>query len=195
MSRFFQKIARKKRAYQKRRLHKVGPVFKTLSRQKRHIGLSGMGETTMAKQSEIQLAQWLQRNDPFLFEIAVQRAEKQKQQMHGLFDSIASINWADIAKSAVSTVKDIAPALVQYKTQSKILKTQLKRAESGLPPLETSQYAPTIGVSAEITPEMEAAAARVANSAVTTGIGQMGQFLPYIAIGGLALILLMRKRR
>ena len=54
------------------------------------------------------------------------------------------------------SIKKIAPALIQYKTQKNILKVQLQRAKQGLPPLDTSALAPTIRIQPELTPEMYA---------------------------------------
>lgn len=47
-------------------------------------------------------------------------------------------------EKAIDAVKDALPTYIQYKTQNKILDAQLRRAEQGLPPLETAQYAPTM---------------------------------------------------
>ena len=59
-------------------------------------------------------------------------------------------------ESFTDSIKKIAPALIQYKTQKNILKVQLQRAKQGLPPLDTSALAPTIRVQPELTPEMYA---------------------------------------
>ena len=73
---------------------------------------------------------------------------------------------------------------LQFRTQKEILDAQLERMRAGLPPLQTSEYAPTVavkvdpGTTAEIT------------GAIGTGLGRM---LPFIAIGGLALLFLMRR--
>lgn len=52
------------------------------------------------------------------------------------------------------SIGKIGPALVQYKTQKNIMKIQLDRAKRGLPPLDTSQLAPTFRVQPELSPEM-----------------------------------------
>lgn len=144
----------------------------------------------MTQASNIAFAQWVKTNDPFLFEVAKKRFELKKTGMNGLGLSLSDFNIGDFAKSLMSTVKEVAPGLVQYKTQTKILKTQLKRAEKGLPPLQTSEYAPTLNVSAEITPEMEAAALRVAQSSVGSGLNTI---LPYAAVAALVGFMLINR--
>lgn len=44
----------------------------------------------------------------------------------------------------LDNVKDVASAYLQYDAQKDLLKLQLERARAGLPPLDSSQYAPTI---------------------------------------------------
>ena len=147
----------------------------------------------MAKQSEILFAKWVAENDPFLFEIAKKRLALKKSAVAGM-GFLDTIDWGSLASSVVSTVKDIAPQLVQYKAQSKILGVQLERAKQGLPPIEAANYAPTVKVAADITPEMEAAATRIAQQSIGTGIASFGQYIPMLAIGGAALYLITRKR-
>lgn len=144
----------------------------------------------MSNQAKIAFAQWVQKNDPFLFQVAVKRAEMLKGQGVGFL----GIDWSSIATSVVDTVKSVAPSLVQYKAQSALLKTQLKRAENGLPPLQTAEYAPTVKIAAEITPETEAAATRIAAQSISQGMGNFGKILPFAAIG-LVGFMLLRKRR
>lgn len=148
----------------------------------------------MSTQAKIAFAKWLQENDPFLFEIAKKKAQLQKAGTIDGLGFLTNINWGDLAKSAVDTVKNIAPSLVQYKAQSKLLKTQLKRAEQGLPPLNAEQYAPTVKIAPEITPETEAAAARIATESMKGAFGGMGNLLPMVAIGGAAIYFLTRPK-
>lgn len=147
----------------------------------------------MSTQAKIAFAKWLQENDPFLFEIAKKKAQLQKAGTIDGLGFLTNINWGDLAKSAVDTVKNIAPSLVQYKAQSKVLKTQLKLAEQGLPLLKAEQYdpyAPTV----KVTPETEAAAARIATESMKGAFGGMGNLLPMVAIGGAAIYFLTRPK-
>ena len=142
--------------------------------------------------AKIALAKWIEKRDPFLFETLVKRYQMQ-QQMNGLGFSFSDFNFADFASNITDAVKSVAPALVQYKAQSKILKAQLERAKQGQPPLDAAAYTPTVKVAAEVTPEMEAAATRVAQKSIQSGFGEMQKLLPIVGIG-LAAVLLLKKR-
>lgn len=184
-----------KRRYIEKMRHTSPPVYRKKGRKsvRRFFGFSGV--TTMPTQADVAFAKWLQVNDPFLFQVAKKRAEIQKGGSLAGMGFLTDINWGDLAKSAIETVKSVAPSLVQYKAQSKILKTQLKRAEQGLPPMDASQYAPTVNIAPEITPETEAAATRIATESLRGSLGQFGQMLPMIAIGGAAIYFMTRKKR
>jgi len=125
--------------------------------------------------SKMLFLKWLERNEPVIYARVMKN------------EGIAGIE--DIFNKAVSVIKDVAPAVTQYKAQSQILKVQLKRAEQGLPPLDTSNYAPTLRVQPEFTPET--------NLAIRQGVGaSISNYMPIILlVGGLAVAyLVMRKR-
>lgn len=128
--------------------------------------------------------QWIKKNDPFLYKIAETRYKLQNPGMSGI---------ADFFTSLVSTVKDVAPAVINMAAQRKVINLQIERAKQGLPPLDTAQYSPTIKVSPELTPETEAAAQRVAIETVKQGIGEMK--IPLLAIAGLLGAFLFMSRR
>ena len=149
----------------------------------------------MSLQSNIAFAKWLQKNDPFLFEVAVKAAElKKAQAVGGLFDFVGDINWSEIGNSVVDTVTKVAPAVVQYKTQAAALKLNMQRAKQGLPPVDTTAYQPTVKIAAEITPENEAAINRIAAQAVNDTGAKLKSYLPY-ALGGVGLYLVARKMK
>lgn len=151
----------------------------------------------MSTQSNIQFAQWLQKNDPFLFEVALRTAELKKQrraEVNGLFDFVGDINWADIGSSVVDTVTKVAPAVVQYKSQAAALKLNMQRAKQGLPPVDTTAYQPTVKIAAQITPENEAAINRIASQAVSDTGDKLKQYIPY-ALGGVGLYLVAKKMK
>lgn len=189
MSRFKKLLKRNAQRAQ----HKAAHRFRFMKKRGR-FSLSGIEGSTMAKPSEIAFAKWLQRNDPFLFDIAKKRVEIQKSGTINGLGFLTDINWGDLAKSAVETVKNIAPSLVQYKAQSKLLKTQLKRAETGLPPLNAAEYAPVLKVEPSLSPETEAAAARIATQSVNSAFSNFGQMLPMLAIGGAAIYFMTRPK-
>lgn len=87
-------------------------------------------------------------------------------------------------ESFTDSITSVGGQYLQFRTQKEILDAQMERMRAGEPPLQTSEYAPTVsvkvdpGTTAEIT------------GAIGTGLGKM---LPFIAIGGLALLFLMRR--
>lgn len=66
----------------------------------------------------------------------------------------------------LNTLKNIAPAYFSFKTQSDLMKTNLRRAELGLDPIDSQTVAPTVNVG-------------VSNDVRTIG---------YLAVGGLVLV-------
>jgi len=80
---------------------------------------------------------------------------------------------------------EVGGAVLQYKTQKAILDAQLERMRAGLPPLQTSEYAPTVAV------KVDPGTTREITGAIGAGLGRM---LPFIAIGGVAILLMMRRR-
>lgn len=127
--------------------------------------------------------QWLAINEPVIFKAAAERAES---------PGLSGI--ADFFTSAVDVIKQAAPAITQYKAQSKILKVQLERAKQGLPPLDTADYAPTIKVQPQLTPETNYAIQQGLTSGVSGGLGGIGKYLPFVLLGVGALFLLKRAR-
>ena len=86
-------------------------------------------------------------------------------------------------------VAEVGGAILQYKTQKAILEAQLERMRAGEPPLQTSEYAPTVAV------KIDPGTTAEVTGAIGAGFGRM---LPFIAIGGVALLLMMqggRRRR
>jgi len=153
-----------------------------------------MNQQLKAKEATIN---WVRDNDPKLYELAVKRHALQQGDtaIYGLegyeADEFVALNGiADFFKSLSTTVQNVLPQAIQYKTQKDILKAQLKRGEQGLPPLEVADYSPVFRVAPDFTPESEAALTRMAIQ--TTGSG-IKQILPYAAFG-LGLFLLLRRR-
>jgi hypothetical protein len=128
------------------------------------------------------LAQWVKNNDPFLFEVAKARYALEQGGLSG---------FSDFFTSLTDTIKDVAPSLINLQSQKKILDIQLKRANQGLPPLETAQYSPVIRVAPEITPATEQAAKNIAVESLKGGFKSMA---PLLAVGGLLAFLLLRRR-
>lgn len=131
-------------------------------------------------------ARWVQANDPFLFEVAKARYDlEQGENLAG---------FSDFFTSLTDTVKNVAPSLINLQSQKKILDIQLKRANQGLPPLDTAQYSPVIRVAPEITPETQRAAQQIAQQTVATGAQKM--IVPMALLGGgIMLAVLLRRKR
>lgn len=93
-------------------------------------------------------------------------------------DSSSGGFWSNL----VDTITKIAPQYLQYKTQQDLLDAQLARARAGLPPLNTSQYAPSVQFS--VNPQQASQAAAYA----------WAQAKPFVIAGavGLGALLLFR---
>lgn len=142
---------------------------------------------------------WFKRNEQGLYKIAVKRHAMENNQpaVYGLSGyeekQITQLNGiGDFFETLTKTVKDVVPAVVQYKTQNKILKAQLKRGEQGLPPLDVQDYSPVLRVSPSFDPESEAALTRMATQ---TAGGFMQRYGIYLAGGLAALLFVLKKRR
>lgn len=126
-----------------------------------------------------QFINWVRNWAPEIYTAAKRKAD-QEERADGALGQLAG--WWE---SFTTGVTDLGGKYLQFRTQKEILEAQLERMKQGLPPLQTSEYAPTVvikpdaGTTAEIT------------GAIGAGFGKM---LPFIAIGGVAILLLMRKR-
>lgn len=89
-----------------------------------------------------QFIEWLKKNDPFLYQLAMRRAmykdAKSKPGLSGIFDSIGNA-FSNIA----DTVLKVGPKYYEMRTQKEILEAQLKQAQAGQPPLNIS-YPPVV---------------------------------------------------
>lgn len=101
----------------------------------------------MTEKSARDFIEWLKASDPFLYAVSV-RAQKYKdaanQNMSGIFDILKSVDFGKFASTAIETVKDVAPKVIEFKQQKDLLDVQIKRAQQGLPALDTNQYAVTV---------------------------------------------------
>lgn len=136
--------------------------------------------------------EWFKQNEPFLFRVA--------EHIHALRTrdrGLGSFDWGGLFDSLSQTVQKVAPALTQVYSQKKVLDAQLARAKAGLPPLETTQIAPTVKVEAGMTPEAEDAARRIAVDVTRQGVIDFTSQMKPIFFGALALgafFLLKNKR-
>ena len=135
-----------------------------------------------AMRNRTRFLHWIKRWNPHIYAQAVAAANRTQASggtgaLYGWFDDFTS------------KVADLGGKFLQFKTQKEILDAQMERLRSGLPPLETGQYAPTVGV--QISPD-PATTAHI-TGAIGTGLGKLATPL---MLGGAALaaILLLRKK-
>ncbi len=103
--------------------------------------------------------EWVKVNDPFLYEVAVTRHKlESSKNLNGL----AGFDASGLFNSLVSTVKEVGSSVLNYRSQKKILDAQVKRAESGLPPLNAQSYVPSVNTGGALSPEQIRAAQQVA---------------------------------
>jgi hypothetical protein len=140
---------------------------------------------------------WIRKNDPKVYELAAKRhsLKQGSAAIYGLSgyeaDEFVALNGiADFFTTLTDTVSKVLPQAIQYKTQSNILKAQLKRGEQGLPPLDVYDYSPVFRVEPDFSPESEAALTRMAID--TTG-SALTKILPYAAMA-LGLVLILKRR-
>lgn len=94
-------------------------------------------------QSKKAFVEWLKGHDPFLYAVALKAAKMQATNngLSGLFDGI---DLNSIFKSAVDTVKSVAPKVLEYQQQKKLLDIQVQRAKNNQPPIDITQYTKTL---------------------------------------------------
>lgn len=144
---------------------------------------------------------WLQKNDPFLYAVAVKASQLKKESnqknLGGIFDLFSGVNFVDLAKSAVQTVKDVAPTVIQYQQQKKLLDAQVKRANQGLPPLDTAGYmvsVPAYNPNAP-TPEQQQMINQLAYQSVNQPSNTTGKNIVLFGVLGLGAALLVKLLR
>lgn len=90
---------------------------------------------------------WASKNAP-------QIAREIKREVSKAANVTLSATVPETSRPWYETALDIAqqaiPTYIQYQAQRDIMKMQLDRARQGLPPLDTSQIAPTVRVQAEV---------------------------------------------
>jgi len=107
----------------------------------------------MLTENQKEFVEWMQENAPNTYGLAVLEATDATQ-LNGLNADQQSTQSKGWFENFTDSIKKIAPALMQFKTQKKIMRTQLRRAERGLPPLDTSALAPTLRIQPELPPEV-----------------------------------------
>jgi len=124
--------------------------------------------------------QWTKKKFPKLY----QRALLDVQSKKGLGESDSN-GFTDFFGNIFSSLKDLAPSVLQFKQQKSLMKMQLERAKQGLPPANVADYTPTFKAQVDLAPSTR--------RAVITGATDM---MKPILIGGAALaaFLILRKK-
>jgi Tfp pilus assembly protein PilE len=95
-----------------------------------------------------QFLKWLKAKDPFLYSVAdkayrIQIENAKRSQGLASLTSLA-FNVGDFFKSALNTVTTLAPKVIEYNQQKKLLDAQIERAKQGLAPLNVAEYSVTV---------------------------------------------------
>lgn len=127
-----------------------------------------------------QFIEWIKNWAPGLYRRAKAKADATEAAEGGELGNLGG--WWE---SFSDNLTEVGTTYLQFRTQKEILDAQLERMRAGEPPLQTSEYAPTISV------KPDPGTTREITGAIGAGLGRM---LPFIAIGGVALVLMMRRR-
>lgn len=122
---------------------------------------------------------WLKNWAPQVYADAKRKAD-QIEVTDGTLGQLAG--WWETFSDSVGS---LGGKYLQFKTQKEILDAQMERMRQGQPPLQTSEYAPTVAV------KPDAGTTREITGAIGAGFGSM---LPWLAAGGVGLYLLTRRK-
>lgn len=156
---------------------KLTPGVRTPTARPRRRRRVSKGTTIRSRR---QFLNWIKDWAPQLYVVAKRKADQEDAQDNTLG---SLTGWFDTFTDSLTKV---GGQYLQLRTQKDILDAQMERMKQGLPPLQTSEYAPTVAV------KPDAGTTREITGAIGAGFGSM---LPWIA-GGIGLMFLMgRKRR
>ena len=140
----------------------------------------------MSKQSKQEFINWMRQNQPFIFEIALERANLLDQGLGNISENVTGF-----FNNLVDTVKNVAPQYINFRQQKKLLDIQINRAKNNLPPLDADKFTPAIKIAPVITQETAEQAKEIARKSISDNSNKL------LLLGGgvLALVFLMRRRR
>ena len=133
--------------------------------------------------SRQQFVSWLKREMPKVWALAKARVGEAPAGLSGLGQNETETWWQKLT----GTVANIGQSVLAYQTQKELLDIQLKRAEQGLPPIETAQYQPTVRVGVD--PETARYAVEYAGETIGEKLGPLLWIIP----AGLVLLFVMRR--
>lgn len=139
----------------------------------------------MSKESQQEFINWVRQNQPFIFEIAKERANLLDQGLGNISDNVTGF-----FNNLVDTVKNVAPQYINFRQQKKLLDIQINRAKNNLPPLDADKFTPAIKIAPVITPETAEQAKEIARKSIAESFNANKLML----FGGGALLLFMLPR-
>lgn len=149
----------------------------------------------MSAKSQAQFIEWVKQNQPNIYNVAVKMHALKNGEMaiHGIveYEPLGAIALGSFFSTIADAVGKLAPSLIAAKSQRDIVKVQLERAKQGLPPMNTSDFAPVVKVQTDITSGNEDALTRIATQTADNTLQKYGI---YIAGGLVALLFFMRKK-
>ena len=93
--------------------------------------------------AQSQFVEWVRVNQPTLYEATIARV------------GVGAADQQSWWQSFVGAAKELVPVVVSARSQKRLLDVQMKRAQRGLPPLNTAQIAPTVRVQAGLSPDIK----------------------------------------
>jgi hypothetical protein len=142
----------------------------------------------MMTAAQQQLIMWLKQKDPFLYDVAMKNYSL-KTGDTGL-GGIGDFDFSKFVGSLTSAAAKVASEVANIK----VLNANVKRAQSGLPPIPAEAYQPSNPSYQPYTSEGQYAVNYTARSLGNPGFSLTG-LLPWAAIGVLGFMLIKRAKR
>lgn len=101
-------------------------------------------------QARIDFAKWLKSEHPQVFARAIKIAAESDATLKGLGAEPSESFWSKFSKAAMG----LGTTYLALKNQRDAMKLNLKRAESGQPPIDVATSAPVVRTQVEMSPEL-----------------------------------------
>lgn len=138
------------------------------------------------QQAKMLYAKWVERRHPQIYKVAVELSKKGHDIKSGLGEEQPKDkNWWDKLADNLTTV---GTAAINLEAQRNILREQSRRANQGLAPLETSQFAPTVRVAGEVSTQS------LENIKTSFGLGGIEKYIKP-ALLGIGVLFAIKKLR